>query len=78
MPRSIKEIAADIRMHWRPLHGSAEEYVAAMEKLDKVTDRYGADTAETVLTYFQNAAATWKGADAGRIKSEIKSILKDV
>jgi hypothetical protein len=76
MPRSIKDIASDIRAHWRPVHGSAEEYVCAMEKLDKVTDRYGADTAVTVLAYFQGAAATWKGADAQRIKDEIKSLLK--
>ena len=76
MPRSIKDIAADIRAHWRPLHGSAEEYVVAMEKLDKVSDRYGADSAVTVLAYFQSAAATWKGPDAQRIKDEIKTLLK--
>lgn len=76
MVRSIKDIAADVRAHWRPVHGSAEEYVAAMEKLDKVTDRYGADTAVAVLTYFLGAAATWKGPDAQRIKDEIKALLK--
>ena len=78
MPRSIKDIAADIRNHWRPVHASAEEYVAAMEKLHKATDRYGADSAVAVLAYFQGAAATWKGPDAQRIKDEIKSLLKGV
>jgi hypothetical protein len=74
MPRSIKDIAADIRAHWRPVHGPAEEYVAAMEKFDKVTDRYGADSAAAVLAYFQSAAATWKGPDAERIKDEIRPL----
>jgi hypothetical protein len=75
MPRSLKDIAADIRAHWNPVHGRAEEYVAAMETLDKVTDRYGADSAVAVLSYFLAAAATWKGPDAQRIRAEIKTIL---
>lgn len=76
MSRSLEDIAADIRAHWRPVHGSAEPYVAAMEKLDKVTNRYGANSAVAVLAYFQGAAATWKGPDAKRIKVEIETLLK--
>jgi hypothetical protein len=75
MSRSLKDIAADIRANWIPVHGSAEEYVAAMEKLNNVNDRYGADPAVAVLSYFLAAAATWKGSDAQRIKAEIKAIL---
>ena len=76
--RPLNEIAAEIRSDWHPVHGDAEPFVAAMEKLQSVTDTYYAASAVEVLARFQWAARTWKGATAHRIKAEIKSILKDL
>ena len=76
MVRSIKDIAADVRAHWRPVHGSAEEYVAAMEKLDKVTHRYGADTAVAVLTYFLGALQHGKVRTLSGSRTRSRPFLK--
>jgi len=78
MPRPISEIAAEIRADWHPVHGDAEPFVAAMERLQGTQDRYYAVSAVEVLTRFQWAARTWKGAVARRIKTEIKDLLATI
>jgi hypothetical protein len=75
--RPIRDIAAEIRADWRPVHGEAEPYVAAMEKLNSVNDSYHADSAVEVLSRFRWAARTWRGPTAVRIKKEIEDILKN-
>ena len=44
--------------------------------LDRITDVYGYDSAESIVLYFLSNAKTWKGEHARRIKLELKSLLK--
>lgn len=73
--RSLAEIAADIQKHWANVWFGAVPYLAAMGRLDKITDAYGDDDAETIVTYFLSNATYWRGPDARRIKAELTALL---
>ncbi len=73
-PRPLAEIALDIQKHWANVLFGAAPYLAAMGRLDKITDRYGDDDAETIVTYFLSNATYWRGPDARRIKSELRAM----
>jgi hypothetical protein len=73
--RPLSRIAQDIREGWpRPYYG-AEPYIEAMGRLDKITDRYGMETAEGIVRHFLANAGTWRGEAARRVKKELKGLL---
>lgn len=74
-PRTIREIAIDIRQHWPKVYYGAEPYLTAMFHLYTVNNRYGLDSARSILEYFLANATTWRGEDARRLKQEIKGLL---
>lgn len=74
--RPIHEIARDIRKHWPNVYFGAKPYLDAMSSLTNVTDRYGFDTAESMIRYFLGNAQTWKGDKAKEIKAELKQLIK--
>lgn len=74
--RPIHEIAAEIQKTWPKVYFGAVPYLEAMFSLNKITDRYYLDSAESVVLYFLANANTWRGEDAKRIKAELKEILK--
>ena len=74
--RSIATIAADIRKDWKKVYFGAVPYLDAMGSLDKITDSYFYDSAESVVLYFLSNASTWKGDTARRIKAELNTLLK--
>jgi hypothetical protein len=76
--RSLNTIAHDIMDHWTNVYFGAEPYLHAMSRLDKITDKFGDDDAETVVIYFLSNAAYWRGPDARRIKAELNEMLKSV
>lgn len=73
--RTIREIAIDIRQHWPKVYYGAEPYLAAMSYLYTINDRYGYDSARSILEYFLANASTFRGEDARRLKAEIKALL---
>jgi hypothetical protein len=73
--RPLREIARDIRQNWPKVSYSAEPYLAALEQLDTVADRYYYDSAADLVRYFLSNAAGWRGEDAKRIKAELRSLL---
>lgn len=73
--RSLRVIATEIRSTWSPVNFAAEPYLDAMGTLDRVTDVYICDTGTDMVTYFLGNAGTWRGDDAKRIKSELKSMI---
>ena len=75
-PRSLSEIAAEIRKEWYPVNYAAKPYLDAMRQLDKITDDYYADSGESVVIYFLSNARSWKGEAARRIKAELNGMLK--
>ena len=72
--RPLHEIAADIRQHWQNVYFGAVPYLDALAGLNKITDDYGHDSARSIVAYFLSNAATWRGADARRIKAELKAL----
>lgn len=73
--RALFEIAEDIRRTWKAPHYAAVPYLEAMGGLLSVGDVYGFDSAKSIVLYFLSNASTWRGADARRIKSELKLIV---
>lgn len=74
--RSLSLIAREIRSDWQKVYFGAEPYLAALESLDQVTDRYFEDDASDVIMYFLANASTWRGPVAKAVKAELKAILK--
>jgi hypothetical protein len=75
-PRSLSDIAQDIQRTWAKPNFAAVPYIDAMLSLYEVTDHYGCDSATSIVNYFLCNASTWRGADARRIKAELKTLLK--
>lgn len=75
-PRSLRDIAREIRVTWTKPYFGAVPYLDAMRDLDKITDSYYADSADSIVRYFLSNATTWRGEDARRIKAELKAMLK--
>jgi|TARA_R110000744_G_C19055618_1_gene528371 hypothetical protein len=75
MNRPLYTIAKDIRSNWTNVNYAAEPYLEAMEELNSMKDRYVYDTAESVVLYFLANASAFRGADARRIKLELKAML---
>lgn len=75
MVRSLSEIAREIRENWPKPYFGAVPYLEAMGSLDKITDKFFLDTAESVVIYFLANAQTWRGEVAKRIKKELKEML---
>jgi len=73
--RPIYEIARDIRSNWPKVNYAAEPYLAAMRDLNAITDKYIYDSGHSVVRYFLANASTWRGAEAKRIKAELKAML---
>lgn len=74
--RPLYVIANDIRTHWPRPHFAALPYIFALRHLNTADEMYGADSATSCIAYFLANAQTWRGPEARRIKSELKSILK--
>lgn len=77
MTRSLSTIAKDIRADWRNIYFGAVPYVDAMAELNNISDRYYADSAESVVRYFLANAGTWRGEVARAVKLELKGMLND-
>lgn len=75
MNRPLYTIAKDIRSNWTNVNYAAEPYLEAMGELNSMKDSYVYDTAESVVLYFLANASAFRGADARRIKLELKAML---
>lgn len=73
-PRSIADIAADIRQDWTRPYFGAVPYLNAMRYLSGIGDMYGCDSAKEIVIYFLANANTWCGDVARRIKAELKAL----
>jgi hypothetical protein len=76
MPRSLHEIAAEIRKDWKNVWFGAKPYLDAMATLSSITDMYMADPAKHIVMYFLANANTWRGEVARRVKKELNDMVK--
>ena len=75
--RTFQQIAKDIKSTWLNVYFGAVPYLEAMLELD-TTDPdapYIFETARDMVTYFLANAQTFRGADARRLKAELKSMI---
>ncbi|WP_431911677.1 hypothetical protein [Nonomuraea jabiensis] len=73
--RPIYEIASDIRAEWKNVYFGAVPYLDAMSELDKVTDMYYADSADSIIRYFLSNASSFRGPRGKEIKAELKGLV---
>lgn len=53
----------------------AMPYLSALTACATVEDRYGMDTADSLIRYALSNLTSWRGEDARRLKAELKSAL---
>lgn len=75
--RPIYEIAQEIKNDWKNMSYYAKPYLDAMFDLDKITDKYYADSGSGIVAYFLGNANSWRGEKAKAIKAELNSMLKN-
>lgn len=75
--RTFQQIARDIKSVWLNVYFGAVPYLEAMLTLDTSdpNDMYLYDTAGDIIRYFLANAQTFRGADANKLKAELKSML---
>lgn len=73
--RPLNEIAREILEDWKNISLHAKPHVEDMLRLRSIDDRFGADTAYDVVTYFLANADTWRGEIARRIKKELRGMM---
>lgn len=78
MSRKINEIAKEIRGDWMKVNYAAVPYLEAMEQLESVDQKYGWDSAPSIIRYFLANARTWKGEVAKRVKKELNAMIEGI
>lgn len=75
--RTFRQIAKEIKAVWKNVYFGAVPYLEAMLELDTSDPNanYIYDKAADVVRYFLANAQTFRGADARRIKAELKAML---
>lgn len=73
--RPLNVIADEIKRNWTKPYFGAVPYLDAMAALGDIDERYGCDSAESIVLHFLANSGTWRGEVARRIKRELKDIL---
>ena len=75
--RTFQQIARDIKSVWLNVYFGAVPYLEAMLTLDTSdpNDMYLYDNAGDIVRYFLANAQTFRGANANKLKAELKSML---
>jgi len=73
--RPLYQIANEIKKTWPKVYFGAVPYLDAMTTLNSINDKYGWDSADSIVRYFLSNATTWRGEDAKRIKAELKAMI---
>ena len=78
MERTFREIALEIKATWKNVYFGAAPYLNIMLRLNTTNPRrhYCYETVGDIVAYFLANAQTFRGADARRIKAELKEMIK--
>jgi hypothetical protein len=74
MPRPLHEIARDIAATWPTPSPHAKAYLKAMHYLIGIEDYFAAGNARRIVRCFLLYSKEWQGADADRIKTELREV----
>lgn len=77
--RTFQQIARDIKSTWMNVYFGAVPYLEALLTLDATDPEalYGIETAGNITRYFLANAQTFRGADARRLKEELKTLINN-
>lgn len=73
--QSISTIAREISREWKNVNYAAKPYLEAMRSLDSASDRFGYDSAKSVVSYFLANASGYRGDVAKSHKAALKAIV---
>lgn len=72
--QTISTIAREISREWKNVNYAAKPYLQAMLYVDQATDKYGYDSADSLVRYFLCNAAGYRGDAAKAHKAALKAI----
>lgn len=77
--RTFQQIARDIKSTWMNVYFGAVPYLEALLTLDATDPEalYGIETAGDITRHFLANAQTFRGADARRLKEELKTLINN-
>mgnify|MGYP007064251744 CR=1 FL=1 len=76
MARTIHDIADEIVRDWRPMRDELVPYVSQMLEMRDRAEAADVEGAKSAVRYFLDHAGPWRGEVAGRIKSELRAMVK--
>lgn len=74
--RPIYEIADEIRKVWVKPYFGAVPYISALQMLSSKEDKYGVESADSIILYFLSNATQFRGEQAKLLKKQLKEHLK--
>jgi len=74
--RPLSQIAGEIARDWKNPYFGAVPYLNAMHYLNDMNDKYGLDSASSIVMYFLSNATTWRGETARKVKAELKAMMR--
>lgn len=77
--RTFQQIAKDIKSTWLNVYFGAVPYLEALLTLDTTDPEalYGIEKAGDIARYFLANAQIFRGADARRLKEELKTLINN-
>ena len=76
LERPIREIADEIVQDWRPMREELVPYVSRMLEIRSLAEADDLERAKHDVRYFLDHSGPWRGELAGRIKSELRAMVK--
>jgi len=76
--RKLRDIAAEITSNWTTINnGAAREALECMKEMDYPDQPFGSDSnGFSVIGSFLSNSVGWRGAEARRIKAELRKMCK--
>lgn len=77
--RTFQQIARDVKSTWMNVYFGAVPYLEALLTLDTTDPEalYGIEKAGDIARYFLANAQIFRGADARRLKEELKTLINN-
>ena len=76
LDRPIREIADEIVRDWRPMREELVPYVSRMLEMQTLQEADDVEEAKHAVRYSLDHSGPWRGEVAGRIKSELRAMVK--
>jgi hypothetical protein len=76
LPNEINELAKIIFKDWQKISPHAIPYLEAMTTLKTVNDKYGEDSAKSIIIYFLGNATGYRGEVAREVKKKLNQLIK--